>query len=66
MRSLLLRMALVAGLLTPAIAQARFMGVYDYPFVSPLAATVAATPPANQAPQLPRARARATGSRSAT
>src|SRR6476619_590237 len=50
MRSL--RMALVAGLLTPAIAQARFMGVYDYPFVSPLAATVAATPPANQAPQL--------------
>ena len=30
------------------------MGVYDYPFVSPLAATVAATPLANQAPRIPR------------
>jgi hypothetical protein len=29
------------------------MGVYDYPFVSPLAATVAAPPPANQARQIP-------------
>ena len=53
MRLLLLRVALVVGLLAPAAAQARFMGVYDYPFVSPLAATVAATPPANQAHQLP-------------
>jgi hypothetical protein len=41
------------GLMVPAPGQARFMGVYDYPFVSPLAATVAATPPANQAPQIP-------------
>jgi hypothetical protein len=52
MRSLMLRVAVVVGLLTPAAAQARFMGVYDYPFVSPFAATVAATPPANQAHQL--------------
>ena len=41
------------GLLASASAQAKFMGVYDYPFVSPLAATVAATPPANQARQIP-------------
>ena len=42
------------GCSAPGMAQARFMGVYDYPFVSPLAATVAATPPANQA--APRSR----------
>ncbi|HVI37284.1 MAG TPA: hypothetical protein VM684_13720, partial [Gaiellales bacterium] len=48
----MLRVAVVVGLVTPAAAQARFMGVYDYPFVSPFAATVAATPPANQAHQL--------------
>ena len=41
MRLLLLRVALMVGLLAPTAAQARFMGVYDYPFVSPLAATVA-------------------------
>ena len=33
---------------SPALADR--MGAYDYPFVSPLAATVAATPPAYQAP----------------
>ena len=49
MRSLILRAALVLGLMAPAAAEARFMGVYDYPFVSAVAATVAATPPANQA-----------------
>jgi hypothetical protein len=43
----------LALLLAPAGAQARYMGVYDYPFVSALVATVAATPPANQAPMLP-------------
>jgi hypothetical protein len=52
-RSLLLRAGLALGLMAPAAAHARFMGVYDYPFVSPLAATVAATPPANQARQIP-------------
>jgi pimeloyl-ACP methyl ester carboxylesterase len=41
------------ALAAPASAQAQFMGVYDYPFVSPLAATVAATPPANQARLIP-------------
>ena len=54
MRSLLLRVGIVLGLLGPATAEAQFMGVYDYPFVSPLAATVAATPQANQAPRIPR------------
>jgi hypothetical protein len=54
MRSLMLRATLpLALLLAPAGAEARFMGVYDYPFVSALAATVAATPPANRAPMLP-------------
>jgi pimeloyl-ACP methyl ester carboxylesterase len=48
MRSLLLQIALLSGLLLPSGAEARRMGVYDYPFVSALAATVAATPPANQ------------------
>lgn len=43
-----------AGLLAvataaPGGAEARYLGAYDYPFVSPLAATVASTPPANQA-----------------
>ena len=52
-RSLLLRAGLALGLMAPAAAHARFMGVYDYPFVSPLAATVAATPPANQVRQIP-------------
>ena len=46
MRWLLLRVGLALVLLAPDMAHARFMGVYDYPFVSPLAATVAATPPA--------------------
>ena len=54
MRSLLMRCGLTLALTAPATAQARFMGVYDYPFVSPLAATVAATPPANQAHLIPR------------
>lgn len=54
MRAIVLWLGIVLGLLGPATAQAQFMGVYDYPFVSPLAATVAATPPANQAPQIPR------------
>lgn len=53
MRWLLLRVGLLLGLTVSGAAQARFMGVYDYPFVSPLAATVAATPPANQARQIP-------------
>ena len=53
MRWLLLRVGLALVLLAPDMAHARFMGVYDYPFVSPLAATVAATPPANQARQIP-------------
>lgn len=44
-----LRVLALAGLLLPTAAEARRMGVYDYPFVSPLAATVAATPPANRA-----------------
>jgi hypothetical protein len=49
----MLRAALSLALLAPAGAEARYMGVYDYPFVSALVATVAATPPANQAPMLP-------------
>ena len=49
MRSLILRALVALGFLAPGLAEARFMGVYDYPFVSPFAATVAATPPANQA-----------------
>jgi hypothetical protein len=53
MRLLLLCAGLVLALTMPSLAHARFMGVYDYPFVSPLAATVAATPPANQARQVP-------------
>lgn len=53
MRWLLLRVGLILGLTVSGAAQARLMGVYDYPFVSPLAATVAATPPANQARQIP-------------
>ena len=65
MRALVLGAAIVLALLAPAVARAQFMGVYDYPFVSPLAATVAATPPANQAPQL-RGASFATWSRSAT
>jgi hypothetical protein len=48
-----LRAALALVLAVPSAAEARFMGVYDYPFVSPLAATAAATPPANQARQIP-------------
>jgi pimeloyl-ACP methyl ester carboxylesterase len=53
MRWWLVRLGLILGLTVPGAAHARFMGVYDYPFVSPLAATVAATPPANQARQIP-------------
>lgn len=53
MRALVLWVGIVLALLAPAAARAQFMGVYDYPFVSPLAATVAATPPANRAPHLP-------------
>lgn len=49
MRSWVRMAALLFGVTAAAPADARFMGVYDYPFVSPLAATVAATPPANQA-----------------
>lgn len=49
MNKRVLRAVAMACLLLPAAAEARFMGVYDYPFVSPLAATVAATPPANRA-----------------
>ena len=55
MRALLQWVGVCVGLFGPAAAQAQFMGVYDYPFVSPLAATVAATPPANASPQIPRA-----------
>ena len=56
MRVLLQWVGVCVGLFGPvAAAQAQFMGVYDYPFVSPLAATVAATPPANASPQIPRA-----------
>ena len=44
MRWLLLRVGMALALLAPGAADARLMGVYDYPFVSPLAATVAATP----------------------
>lgn len=54
MRALLLWAGVVLGLFGPATAEAQLMGVYDYPFVSPLAATVAATPLANQAPRIPR------------
>lgn len=36
-------------LLLPAVARAEFRGAYAYPFVDPLAATVAQTPQANQA-----------------
>jgi Alpha/beta hydrolase family len=53
MRSLMLRATLALTLLAPSGADARYMGVYDYPFVSALVATVAGTPPANQAPMLP-------------
>ena len=54
MRMNWLRVIAVGVLLGLAVpAEARLMGVYDYPFVSPLAATVAATPPANQARQIP-------------
>ena len=53
MRWLLLRVGLALVPSAPDMAHARFMGVYDYPFVSPLAATVAATPPAHQARQIP-------------
>lgn len=56
MRSLILGVLVALGFLAPGIAEARFMGVYDYPFVSPFAATVAATPPANQATLLSTAR----------
>jgi hypothetical protein len=56
MRSLMLRAALPLALLAPVGAEARYVGVYDYPFVSALAATVAATPPANRAPLLPEER----------
>jgi hypothetical protein len=54
MRASILWVGIMLALLAPTVARAQFMGVYDYPFVSPLAATVAATPPANQAPQVPR------------
>lgn len=50
MRAGALRAGLILALAMPATAQARLMGAYDYPFVSALAATVVATPPANQAP----------------
>jgi pimeloyl-ACP methyl ester carboxylesterase len=53
MRSLLFHVTLLLGLLLSTGAEARRMGVYDYPFVSALAATVAATPPANQTTLLP-------------
>ncbi len=53
MRWLLLRVGMALALFAPGAADARLMGVYDYPFVSPLAATVAATPPANRARQIP-------------
>lgn len=56
MRSRVLTATLLLSVLLPAGAEARFMGVYDYPFVSALAATVAATPPANQAPTASGAR----------
>jgi hypothetical protein len=49
MRAGMLRAGLILALAMPTTAQARFMGVYDYPFVSALVATVVATPPANQA-----------------
>ena len=49
MRSWALRAGLILALAMPATARARLMGAYDYPFVSALVATVAATPPANQA-----------------
>ena len=55
MRSFLVTAVLLLGLLLSTGAEARRMGVYDYPFVSALAATVAATPPANQTTLLPRA-----------
>ena len=54
MHALILRVGIMLALLAPTVARAQFMGVYDYPFVSPLAATVAATPPANRASQIPR------------
>jgi hypothetical protein len=49
MRSWTLWGMIVLGVLAPGSAHARYVGAYDYPFVSALAATVAATPPANQA-----------------
>lgn len=49
MRSWAPTAALLFGVVVATGAEARYVGVYDYPFVSPLAATVAATPPANQA-----------------
>ncbi|MGE3294606.1 MAG: alpha/beta hydrolase [Geminicoccaceae bacterium] len=53
MRALVPWLAVLLAVCVPAAARAQFMGVYDYPFVSPLAATVAATPPANRALHLP-------------
>lgn len=61
MRHWVLTAALLGSALLPWGAQARFMGVYDYPFVSALAATVAATPPANQAPMATDAELTAAG-----
>ena len=67
MRALLQWVGVCVGLFGPvAAAQAQFMGVYDYPFVSPLAATVAATPPANQPAAVARARSSSVWPRSAT
>ena len=53
MRWLVSRIGAALALMAPAAAEAQFMGVYDYPFVSPLAATVAATPPANRTRLIP-------------
>jgi hypothetical protein len=61
MRAWALRAGLILAFVMPGAAQARFMGAYDYPFVSALAATVAATPPANQAPLLSNAQIDAIG-----
>lgn len=61
MRSWVLRAAILAVGGMPITAEARRMGAYDYPFVSPLVATVAATPPANQAALPGEAEMRAVG-----
>ncbi|MFO1072145.1 MAG: alpha/beta fold hydrolase [Geminicoccaceae bacterium] len=61
MRNWLLGAALLAVVGAPIAAEARRLGAYDYPFVSPLVATVAATPPANQAALPSEAEIRAVG-----